>query len=69
MRWDCVFEEARCEVLCENRSKNGSGEQQHENHIKQSVIDQALTGGVSSMPRSGHFSREFSGNRGLNCRI
>jgi hypothetical protein len=34
IRWDCVFEKARCEVLCENRSNNGSGKQQHEDHIE-----------------------------------
>jgi len=36
-------------VLCKNRSKNGSGNHQHEDHIEQTVIDQALTGGVSSI--------------------
>jgi hypothetical protein len=45
----CVFEKARCEVLCENRSKNGSGNHQHEDHIEQPAIDQTLTGGVSSI--------------------
>ena len=49
IRWYCVFEEARCEVLGEDRSKNGSGKQQHEDHIEQPAIDQALTGRVSSI--------------------
>ena len=44
-----VFEEARCEVFCKNRSKNGSGNHQHEDHIEQSAIDQALTDGVASI--------------------
>jgi hypothetical protein len=49
IRWHCVFEEARCEVFCKNRSKNGSGNHQHEDHIEQPAIDQTLTGGVSSI--------------------
>lgn len=36
-------------MLCENWSKNGSGKHQHQNHIEQPVIDQALTGGISSI--------------------
>ena len=29
-----------------NRSKNGSGNHQHEDHIEQSAIDEALTAGL-----------------------
>jgi hypothetical protein len=36
-------------VFCKNRSKNGSGNHQHEDHIEQPAIDQTLTGGVSSI--------------------
>jgi hypothetical protein len=34
IRRHCVSEKARCEVLCKERSKNGSGNHQHENHIE-----------------------------------
>ena len=30
-------------MFSKNRSKNGSGNHQHEDHIEQSAIDQALT--------------------------
>ena len=39
----CIFEEARCEVLCENRSENGRGKHQHEDHVEQPAIEQSLT--------------------------
>ena len=45
----CVFEEARCEALGENRSKNGRGKHQHEDHVEQPAIKQAFTGGISSV--------------------
>jgi hypothetical protein len=44
-----IFEHARCEVLGENGAKNGSGKHQHQDHVEQAAIDQALTGGVESI--------------------
>jgi|SRR6516165_4757406 hypothetical protein len=48
LHWGCIFEEARCEVLCENRSENGRGKHQHEDHVEQPAIEQSLTGGIWS---------------------